>query len=61
MFIILSAVLAIGVAYLVFRTGWAQLAIYNGALGTRLRYMGKPPWKGYKRFRSVQWNMEHTA
>jgi len=34
--------------------------IYDGAFGERLRYFGKPPWRGYNRWRSAEWNREHT-
>lgn len=40
------------------------LWIYNGGLGTSnqfLRNLGKPPYKGYNRWRSPEWNSEHTA
>jgi len=32
--------------------------IYN--YGGAMRSFGKPRWKGYNRFRSEKWNMEHT-
>jgi len=35
--------------------------IYDGGLGDNMRYFGKSPWKGYKRFHSYKWNVEHTA
>lgn len=37
-----------------------SLWIYDGGLGDRIRHFGKPPWKGYNRWRSHKWNMEHT-
>jgi len=37
-----------------------NLWIYNGGLGERFRNFGTPPWKGYNRWRSRKWNMEHS-
>jgi len=37
-----------------------SLWIYDGGMGERIRHFGKPPWKGYNRWRSKEWNMEHT-
>jgi len=34
------------------------LWVYNN--GGPFRDMGTPPWRGYNRWRSKKWNMEHT-
>lgn len=57
---ILLALLAalLGLSFGINRT---MLWIYDGGLGERVRHFGKPPWKGYNRWRSEKWNMEHTT
>lgn len=44
-----------------FGTNRVMLWIYDGGLGERIRHFGKPPWKGYNRWHSEKWNMEHTT
>jgi len=56
---LLSEFLTIALAYHIFRRG--QLWLYNGGLGERLRNFGTPPYKGYNRWRSRRWNLEHTS
>jgi len=52
---VLAALLGLG-----FAVRRVSLWIYDGGLGTGIRHFGKPPWKGYNRWRSEKWNMEHT-
>jgi len=53
---ILAALLSLG-----FALRRVSLWIYDGGLGESARNFGKPPWKGYNRWRSRRWNIEHTA
>lgn len=58
MIIILTALILIGVGFLVFSVG--KRMIINGDFGATIDHMVKPKWKGYKIWRSEKWNMEHT-
>jgi len=52
---ILTAVIAVGVAYLVYLWGKDQSFKVFGI------YTHRVPWKGYKRFHSYDWNKKHTT
>lgn len=58
--IILGAVIGIGVAYLVFNSGWHLLQGTTFTSWAWLDRMTYKPYKGYNRFRSRKWNMENT-
>jgi len=62
---ILGTCLVIGLGILIYRNGWALI---KGVTMPDVRYipygnvidrMTYKPWKGYKRYRSRKWNMEH--
>lgn len=57
--LIIGTILTIGVGVLVFNAGWQRLRNFDmsGRIGGF--YYARTPWRGYKRFRSQQWNMEH--
>jgi len=57
----ISVVLAGAVALLGLGYGFRSLSLYIYNNGGVLRRFGKPRWKGYNRWRSEKWNMEHTA
>jgi len=61
MIIILGAVLVIGVEYLVFKTGWKRIKEIASDRSIKVGgyYLRNVPFKGYHRFRSEKWNMEH--
>jgi len=58
MLAVLATALGIGIAYLVFRFGWSKL---GGDMSYSIGgfYLFNTPFKGYHRFRSRKWNMEH--
>jgi len=55
---ILTAVIAVAVGFLVFWFGWKKLAT-DQSLEIGGYYVRQLPFKGYHRFRSKKWNMEH--
>ena len=55
---IISAVIGVGVAYLVFTIGWKRL-FFDKSLMIGGYYVRNTPFKGYHRFRSRDWNMKH--
>lgn len=55
---ILTVVIGIGVAYLIFRFGWKRV-ITDQSLMLGGYYLRKVPIQGYNRFRSQSWNMQH--
>jgi len=57
-FAIISAVIVIGVAYLIFRFGWRRV-ITDQSLMVGGYYLRKTPVAGYNRFRSQKWNMQN--
>lgn len=61
--IAVAACLSIVIALLGISYAWEAIGrwIYNGGMGQNLRYLGKSPWKGYHRFRSFRWNVQHTS
>jgi len=56
---ILTAVIGIGLAYLVFRFGIKRL-FYDQSLEIGGYYLRKTPYAGYNRFRSKEWNIKNT-
>jgi len=62
--IIVGTCLVIGIGVLIFRNGWQLI---QGTTMPDVARMGwnnvdkffYKPWKGYKRYRSRKWNMEH--
>lgn len=56
--VILGAVLIIGIGVLIFHYGWDRLA-HDQSLEIGGYYVRNLPYKGYKRFHSKKWNMEH--
>lgn len=62
--IICGAVIGIFVAYCVYSFGWSLITGRTGfftSLFPTLDHKIYKPWKGYNRFRSREWNMQHTA
>jgi len=62
--VFLGVVVAILAAVLGLGFGLSSVAtwIYNKEVSLGLgHHFGAVPWKGYNRWRSRQWNMEHTA
>jgi len=61
MLTILGAVLVIGVGYLVFRKGWKRIKEIASDRSIKVGgyYLRNVPFKGYHRFRSEKWNLEH--
>jgi len=63
---IVGACLVIGIGVLIFRNGWQLIQSTTMPDVARMgwnrvdRFFYKP-YKGYKRYRSRAWNMEHTA
>jgi len=62
--IVLTALVAIGIAFYVFRWGWSVIRrMIAGETVTRWSWLDKKlykPYKGYNRWHSRQWNVEHT-
>jgi len=58
---ILGAVCAGAVALVGLGFGWRHLSVYIYNHGGNFRHFGKPPYKGYNRWRSYKWNLNHTA
>jgi hypothetical protein len=56
---IVGACLIIGIGMLIFREGRRFLTDQSYSLGGY--YLRNLPYKGYHRFRSKKWNMEHMA
>lgn len=56
---IITAVIGVAVAYLVFKFGWKRV-ITDQSLMIGGFYLRNTPYKGYNRWRSKKWNMEHT-
>jgi len=54
---IVGAFLVIAVGVLIFKIGWGWLHDQSYSIGGF--YLHNLPYKGYKRFRSRKWNMEH--
>lgn len=54
---IVGACLVIALGVLIFKIGWGWLNDKSYSLGGY--YLHNLPYKGYKRFRSKKWNMEH--
>jgi len=54
---ILGAVLVVAVGFLVFKIGWGWVSDKSYSIGGY--YLHNLPYRGYKRFRSRKWNMEH--
>jgi len=62
--LILTAVIGIGLAYLIFSFGWSLVTGKSGmftSMFPRLDRAIYKPYKGYNRFRSREWNLTHTA
>ena len=57
--LIVGACLVIGVGMFIFREGRRFLTDQSYSLGGY--YLRSVPYKGYHRFRSKKWNMEHMA
>jgi len=57
---IITAIIVIGVAYLVYRFGVSRL-LHDRSLMIGGYYLRNTPYKGYNRFKSQRWNMEHTS
>jgi len=57
---ILTAVIGVAVAYLVFKFGW-QRVITDQSLMIGGYYLRRKPHAGYNRFRSQEWNIKHTS
>jgi len=55
--LILGSVIMIGIGALIFKVGWGWLHDQSYSIGGY--YLHNLPYKGYKRFRSKAWNMEH--
>lgn len=55
--IILASIILILAGSLIFREGYKFLTDQSYTLGGY--YLRKVPYKGYNRFRSKKWNMEH--
>jgi len=58
--VIIGNVLTLGIGYLVFKFGWDRL-IHDQSLMIGGYYLRNTPYKGYNRFKSQKWNMEHTS
>jgi len=58
---ILSLVVAMSIAFIVFYFGWGKLAriLSDKSLKIGGYYVRNKPYAGYHRFRSEKWNMEH--
>jgi len=56
---ILAICIVIGVGMLIYKVG--KDLVYKGAFGATFDHYWKLPYKGYNRFRSRKWNMEHTS
>lgn len=57
--VILASLIVIIIGYLVFRKGINAL-LYDQSLQIFGFYVRKTPYKGYNRFRSMEWNMKNT-
>lgn len=57
-FIIISSVVGISLAYLVYKFGWRLINDQSLMIGGF--YLRNTPYKGYNRFRSRKWNMSNT-
>jgi len=57
-FVIISSVIVIATAYLLFRFGW-RTVITDQSLMLGGYYLRKTPIKGYNRFRSQAWNYKN--
>jgi len=59
---ILSEVVGVGVALLVFQWGWRQVRLFmtDQSYSIGGYYLRRTPYAGYHRFRSKKWNMEHA-
>lgn len=63
---IVGACLVIGIGVLIFRNGWQLIQGVTMPDVARIGWSNVDkffykPWRGYKRYRSRAWNMEHTA
>lgn len=60
-FIILGTFLTLCISYLIFKTGFNQLKniFTDKSLKIGGYYLRNLPYKGYNRFRSEKWNMDH--
>lgn len=60
-FVILSIFLTFAVAYFIFKTGFnfLQNVITDKSYKIGGFYVRNLPYKGYNRFRSEKWNMDH--
>ncbi len=56
---IISAIIIIALAYLVYKVGWYRL-INDKSLMIGGYYLRNKPYKNYNRFRSREWNMNNT-
>lgn len=56
--VIIATTLSLGVAYLIFTYGWRLINDKSFMIGGF--YIHNTPYKGYNRWRSKKWNMEHT-
>jgi len=57
---IISAIIVIALAYLVYKVGISR-AFNDQSLMVGGYYLRSLPYKGYNRFRSRKWNMEHST
>jgi len=57
---IITAIIVIGVAYLVYQFGVSRL-LHDRSLMIGGYYLRNTPYKGYNRFKSQKWNIEHTS
>jgi len=58
---IMWAIIVIMVGILIFREGWHIIKGLDRSGRIGGFYYWRTPYKGYKRFRSQRWNLEHTA
>lgn len=67
LFVIVASVLVIGISMLIIKVGIKAVWHADGTtnwLGSHWSWYDQKtysPWRGYKRYRSRPWNMEHTA
>jgi len=57
-FLVISTGIGVTVGYLVYKFGWRLINDQSLMIGGF--YVRNTPYKGYNRFRSKKWNMEHT-
>lgn len=57
-FLVISTGIAVSIGYLVYTYGWRLINDKSLMIGGF--YLRNTPYKGYNRFRSRKWNMEHT-